>query len=241
MENLSAIFDNLKKGDKVQVAFDNSIKKNNQADLVVKNRTVVGVGKPWEAEKITFINTKNPSGVKYFGYRRKGSGKVSFAIGDMATSNVSVIKQMATGGRTSQTTSGKPRYTVHIYYGGEKQDETVYTNNLSEAKRLAMRGEHGEIIDNQSNKLLEMAKGGTLLEISKDAKNLSKNYGVIYVIKRGNGEYVNASYDDLSEELEYGKGVIVEKWIFGKKAADKFPGMARGGIISPISYSIGGL
>jgi hypothetical protein len=76
-----------------------------------------------------------------------------------------------------------------------------------------------------------LALGGTLREVSEDAKNLSKTYGVIYVIKRGDGEYVNAPYDELSEELEYGKGVIVAKWSFGKLIEGKSE-MARGGSLA---------
>jgi len=101
MENHFAIFDELKKGDRVNLAFDDAIAKNQQADLIVKNRTVVGVGKPWESEKITFVNTKNPNGVKFFAYRRKESGKISFAIGDMGIWSTKITKQMAKGGGVS--------------------------------------------------------------------------------------------------------------------------------------------
>jgi hypothetical protein len=172
---MTNVFDNLKKGDKVHMTYGSSISSKNEVHLIVKNRTVVGIGKPFEAEKITFVNTKNPSGVKYFGYKRKASGKISYAVGDMAISVVEIVKEMATGGRTSKTKDGKFRYTVHVYYGGEMPDETFNTNSLSEAKKMAMRGEHGEIIDNQLNKIVEMAKGGITAHGLKEGDSLGKS------------------------------------------------------------------
>ena len=97
--DISAIFDRLKKGDKIHVTFGDAIKRSNEATLLVKSKNIVGKGKPYESEKITFDNVANPSGVKYFAYKRK-SGFVGFAMGDMAISNVviTMANKMATGG-----------------------------------------------------------------------------------------------------------------------------------------------
>lgn len=90
------IFNDLKKGDKVQIAYDTPIAK---ADIykdgkliyreftVTRNKTVVGKAR---VEKITLAKDNVKSGVKFFLYNRDGS--VSFAIGDMASVIVDMKK-----------------------------------------------------------------------------------------------------------------------------------------------------
>lgn len=97
------LFDALKKGDKIDITYDSTIRANATASLMVKNRTVVGVGKKWESEKITFVNLNNPTGVKFFGYKRKDSGYIGYAIGDLAIWNVKLVNnnKMAMGGMTA--------------------------------------------------------------------------------------------------------------------------------------------
>jgi hypothetical protein len=87
-----SVFDNLKKGDKVRMSYADAIVGNATKDLVVKNRTRVGVGKSWESDKITFTNLSNPTGVKFFGYKRANNNAVSFAIGDMGIWDVQITK-----------------------------------------------------------------------------------------------------------------------------------------------------
>lgn len=91
------VFDKLKKGDKIKVTFGDAIKRSNEKELMVKSKTTVGKGKTWESEKITFVNLDNPNGVNYFAYKR-GSGFVSFAMGDMAISNVKIKGSYSEGG-----------------------------------------------------------------------------------------------------------------------------------------------
>jgi hypothetical protein len=93
----SVAFDKLKKGDKIKITYGSAIQKGNEKQLLVKSKTVVGKGKSWESEKITFANLDNPTGVKYFAYKRK-DGDVGFAIGDMAIWGVKIIKEFAEGG-----------------------------------------------------------------------------------------------------------------------------------------------
>lgn len=90
-------FDSLKKGDKISITYSSGISRSNKVDLIVKSKTLVGKGKSWESEKITFVNAANPNGVNYYAYKRKG-GKVSFAIGDMAIWGVKISNEMADGG-----------------------------------------------------------------------------------------------------------------------------------------------
>lgn len=93
------VFDKLKKGDKVKITFGSSISKQNKAELLVKSKNIVGKGKSYESEKITFENTRNPQGIKFYAYKRK-SGYVGFAMGDMAISDVQISfeDKMAKGG-----------------------------------------------------------------------------------------------------------------------------------------------
>jgi hypothetical protein len=90
------IFNELKKGDKIAIAYDTPIAK---ADIykdgeliyreftVTRNKTVVGKAR---VEKITLAKDNVKSGVKFFLYNRDGS--VSFAIGDMASVIVDMKK-----------------------------------------------------------------------------------------------------------------------------------------------------
>tara|TARA_B100000902_G_scaffold57801_1_gene64801 strand:+ start:24984 stop:25133 length:150 start_codon:yes stop_codon:yes gene_type:complete len=48
------------------------------------------------------------------------------------------------------------RYKINIYHGGEGDDETWYAKTISDAKRIAFRGEHQEIIDTKTNKIIEI-------------------------------------------------------------------------------------
>lgn len=96
------VFDKLKKGDKIEMTFGSGISKQNKAHLLVKSKTIVGKGKSYESEKITFENVRNPQGIKFYAYKRK-SGYVGFAMGDMAISDVQISfeDKMADGGVTN--------------------------------------------------------------------------------------------------------------------------------------------
>jgi ribosomal protein L21E len=83
------IFNDLKKGDKVQIKYNDSIRKGKdyQNFTVTRNKSVVGKAR---VEKITLAKDGSPGGVKFFLYNRDGS--VSFAIGDMASVIVDMKK-----------------------------------------------------------------------------------------------------------------------------------------------------
>jgi hypothetical protein len=85
----SNVFNTIKKGDVIKISFKSAMSEGS-VDLLVKSKTRVGKGKPWESEKITFINLANPKGVNFYAYMRNDSS-VGFAIGDMAISNVKII------------------------------------------------------------------------------------------------------------------------------------------------------
>lgn len=91
--NIENVLDNIKKGDTIKLSYDSSISKYNEANLKVRSRSTVKKGKVNETEKITFDNIKNPTGVKFYAYKRKGSIRWTFAIGDLAISNVKIEQE----------------------------------------------------------------------------------------------------------------------------------------------------
>jgi hypothetical protein len=89
------ILNKLKKGDAISITYGSSIRKDNSVSLLVKSKRVVNKGRK---EKITFTNTNNPNGVKYYAYKDLSDNYVGFAIGDMAISNVVIKENYGLGG-----------------------------------------------------------------------------------------------------------------------------------------------
>lgn len=144
-DNNSIIFDSLKKGDKINITFSSGISKTNEKKLQVRSKNIVGKGKSYESEKITFDNLDNPTGVKYYAYKRKDDS-VGFAMGDMAISNVVINKSgmMAKGGGV-----GKAKSYLHLYkltspngqYRVEVYDGAAMTpKEALEKMRISLRG-----------------------------------------------------------------------------------------------------
>ena len=85
-EQLLAIYDSLSKGDTIRVKYEDSWHGMVDKEFVVKKgKTKVG---KFRMERITLVNPKNPKGLKYYFYQR--NGRVSFAMGDMAGSLISI-------------------------------------------------------------------------------------------------------------------------------------------------------
>jgi len=114
-------FDQLKKGDKIIVTFGSTISRDNEVELLVRSKNLVGKGKSYECEKITFVNTKNPNGVRYYAYKRK-DGDVGFAVGDLAIYAVKIKKKYAEGG-----------YLTEII-AKEKMEYVPFNHSLSDLK-----------------------------------------------------------------------------------------------------------
>ena len=84
------IYNKLKKGDKITIKYDSSIKRGHETTFVVsKGKTKVGKAK---VERIILKNVKNPKGVKYYLYQRDGT--VSLAMGNMAASIVDMSESV---------------------------------------------------------------------------------------------------------------------------------------------------
>lgn len=49
----------------------------------------------------------------------------------------------------------EPRYHVVLYHGGERSREEYFMNSLGSARQMAMQGEHSEIVDLKTQKIVE--------------------------------------------------------------------------------------
>ena len=82
------MFKSLKKGDKIKIGFDSSIKKGNENTYVVKSKSKSA---KYNLEKITLKNVANPVAQASYLYNRQG--KVTMAQGDMAVTMSTAVKE----------------------------------------------------------------------------------------------------------------------------------------------------
>ena len=87
INQLNCNCDELKKGDVITITFKCSMWGDTKSTLNVKCRNKVKNG---TIDKITFINVNNPTGVKFYAYKRP-TGPWGFAIGNSPISNVIFI------------------------------------------------------------------------------------------------------------------------------------------------------
>ena len=81
------MWDQTKKGDKLAIGYDSGIKKGSKTTFVVGTKNIVGKAK---VGKIT-MKREDGKGGKFFLYNR--NGKISLALGDMAASMTSLVKE----------------------------------------------------------------------------------------------------------------------------------------------------
>ena len=133
---LLSIFNELKKGDVIRINFDSGITKGSQADLKVVSKNMVGKGKSWQSEKITFININNPSGVRYFAFKR-ANNHVGFAWGDMAIWNVKVKKEFQNGGEVGDENDKTMREKIaEMNIALNTKNGQVYVGGIKTKNRL---------------------------------------------------------------------------------------------------------
>jgi ABC-type dipeptide/oligopeptide/nickel transport system ATPase component len=82
------MFKSLKKGDKIKIGFDSSVKKGNENTYVVKSKSKSA---KYNLEKITLKNVANPVAQASYLYNRQG--KVTMAQGDMAVTMSTAVKE----------------------------------------------------------------------------------------------------------------------------------------------------
>jgi hypothetical protein len=119
------------------------------------------------------------------------------------------------------------RYTVNVYYGGEMENEEIYTDSLAEAKKISQQGEHSEIYDNVKKVFIEeYAKGGivtkskVIAELQKlgfgkeKAENLLEKHIDIYEINEDDEDAKTIALQ-IEEQYnqEYGKGGTIDEMV----------------------------
>lgn len=148
----------------------------------------------------------------------------------------------------------KTKYTIFVYYGGEMEDEVFHTNNLALAKKYAMKGEHAEIIDNETNDLIEdfFAEGGTtsgnvksdgLLVLMHDTMNkihrliTSSKLLMDGGLKPEEEKMLLASIHKDSVDMQK----VMDNYYISQRERQKLSSMKYGGTTAVCNYSIGGL
>jgi hypothetical protein len=96
---VSSVVNNLQKGDLLKIKFGSIASRDNEVSLKVRSRNKIRNGR---IDKITFENVKNPDGARFYAYER-GNGVFSFAMGDLAISNIEIVSDYAKGGEVIYT------------------------------------------------------------------------------------------------------------------------------------------
>jgi len=227
-----AIFESLKKGDKVQITYNSSIASNQTKNLVVKNRTRVGVGKKWESDKITLVNVDNPNGVKFFFYKRTDSGYLGYAIGDLAISGVK-LKVENTNAVKSGSDNSKP-----LAYDRDKYNKLLsdydkvgafLDDATTEQERVKLRKQLDEIETQIHRYERNYAKGG-MTEHGLKINDTIKSGGHI---GKTSIRVHNSNNGDFRVDLDKGKRTKLEFNKQTKKYEDK---MANGGEVGDFFY-----
>lgn len=210
-DNNSTIFDSLKKGDKINITYSSGISRTNEKKLQLRSKNIVGKGKSYESEKITFDNLDNPTGVKYYAYKRKDDS-VGFAMGDMAISHVVITKggMMAKGGAVKKST---------FVLTNEKGEEIFRTTSLNKAsdRRVMQPNKDNikiDVIEPDGSSRNLMAKGGKLSDNYTDYKHFDLNSEGNFASKKNGKNYEIIYRDDKSklyDLFENGKKIKSDK------------------------------
>jgi hypothetical protein len=82
-------FDTLRKGDKVTITYDSSIRKGTTTTFVVKGKSRSA---KYNVDKVTMHPEGKPSGMKYYLYSRDGKD-ATLALGDMGATMTKIVKE----------------------------------------------------------------------------------------------------------------------------------------------------
>jgi hypothetical protein len=194
------VFDKLKKGDKIHIIYprgQNFVEK----ELLVKSKNLVGKGKSYESEKITFTDVSNPNGVNFFAYKRK-SGFVGFAQGDSAMPYVQIKDKMADGGMMakggmSQGYDDREDERLAMKYGKIGSKDLDSTKARRDDARFEERG--------------KMAKGGLIQHglLIGDSIVGKKENGNIIIDNKGKSYEVNLNKGERINLIKYNHGGIM--------------------------------
>lgn len=216
-------FDKIKKGESITVTFDSGIKKGNEKKLTVTSKNLVGKGKSYESEKITFLNVENPNGVKYYAYKRKDDGSIGFAIGDMAISNFQVTDKMVKGGGVKKRSLMSMANLVVADWQKEKIKDW-YTKNYP--------------TDDMGEELNDKVAFADLMNALNNKKEIYKIMGV------GDSVIRERLFERLSQIYGVSYDDIYKKWLesdYYAKGGYVFKGNKYEYVPTKFIYTIGGL
>ena len=121
------IFNALKKGDKIKIGFDSSIKKGNENTYVVKSKSKSA---KYNLEKITLKNVASATGLTSYLYNRQG--KVTMAQGDMGA----VITDMSIDMKESVEEAKAPALKSSDYAKGTYQSAQAFKDKFASKEEI---------------------------------------------------------------------------------------------------------
>jgi len=229
-DKLVKVFDKLKKLDTIKIKHDSTLQKGTDfIEYIVKQKSTLGNGN----EKITLALRGSPTSGKRYMYKRK-SGKVSFAVGDMAASIVDIkedISESAARKRLSGMMKDKANVkNVRIPTPDERRAQMA-KQNAGKKKNpnsiFASTNEEVELDEAKfTDKQIKMAygvlndpryKGGNLSgatkAIEKIARGLSKHPSVMKAMKATSEQVIvkelNIKEAEMTPEQEKKREEIV--------------------------------
>ena len=187
-KQLLAIYKKLKKGDKIDVAFDSSIRKGKEPMtlIVTSPHRVVGKAK---VGRIIFKSVDNMGGVKYFWYNR--DDKISMAQGDMAISPTEI--RMSTNEGFSSDAQRRAAF-ASGYKAKDKKDKKEEDTPVEEGKKIKfkIKLDPNKSMDKISNKLEDKMTDGDMDKREKIVKSMKKKK-----------DDFKARYGDQADEVMY--------------------------------------
>ena len=171
---VSSFVNNLQKGDLLKIKFGSIARRDNEVSLKVRSRNKIRNGR---IDKITFENVNQPDGVRFYAYER-GNGVFSFAMGDLAISNIEIVSDYAKGGEV-KFDNDYYGYSARVPYKGEHflvemgknwnapLKEVAVTQNMRLVDEVMARNVYLKMLKNKPMTPPEYAKGGKTKESVK--------------------------------------------------------------------------
>jgi len=198
------VYNKLKKGDRVEVLFDNAIRKGSKPfELVVTSpHRIVGRSK---VGRIILINPENPRGMKYKLFNRDGN--VSLAQGDMGTllKDLKIVKEDVQLDEATNT-----RVVIDLNDAGNRA-RAVYRKMESEIAGL----------DGYTESEFDRAKNFATFQFDAKKHDVTERKKVAEIIKKTKGAEFHHSMTEETEVAEELKSLFDVKptskdWMKGK-------------------------
>ena len=211
-KQLLTMYKKLKKGDKIDVTFDSSIRKGKEPMTLVVTSPHRAVGKA-KVGRIIFKDVENMGGVKYFWYNR--DDKISMAQGDMAVSPREV--KMSTDEGFASDAQRRAAFASGYKAKGKKGkkeetelEESVQLDEMDAAMRKRFNDEvHAELkkaMDNKYYREFLTSNDGRALDNVINHFGKSRGYRVDKTVKsiidkygKNRDEYVKKSFQSAAK------------------------------------------